>query len=356
MNTRKGIRAVAALSMALFTGIGAQAGLLGGLLGGGGGGGQGNGSQAIDPVGLGFDAKTQSTGGGLTYVLPKMEGCRDNGNGTYTATWGYVNMNGAAVSIPVGSRNMFYPGNANRGQPTTFQAGERTNVFSTTYTGTELTWILDGRTASVQSCNCTAACPFQDSLVSEPWNTFNASLWKGDGDQVVSGGYFRARLLAFSAFAEWINPAPVTLEANSEIHFDQTFRFTYPLVQVMAQSGALYYVSKDKEGFTDYAFINVGYSELGSNRLFVEIFGADGGIGFDQYVVTDIPAAPDKTFKVDLRITQNSYSVAVDGVVVNTVNLVTPLPQIDLFTVGVQRNVVGLEGAIDATYIYKTCR
>jgi hypothetical protein len=109
-------------------------------------------------------------------------------------------------------------------------------------------------------------------------------------------------------------------------------------------------------GFVDYAFINIGYSELGSNRLFVEIFGADGGVGFDQYVVTDIPSAPDKTFKADLRITQNSYSVAVDGVVINTVSLVTPLPQIDLFAVGVQRNLVGLEGAIDASYIYKTCR
>ncbi|HKP95874.1 MAG TPA: hypothetical protein VJ385_08970 [Fibrobacteria bacterium] len=331
---------------------GIHAGLLGGLLGGGGGG------QAIDPVGLGYNEKTQSNGGqGQQHVIPGVESCRDNGNGTYTATWGYFNMNNYSVTIPIGTGNKFYPGNADRGQPTTFLVGERHNVFTTTYSGTELTWILDGRTASVQSCNCTAACPFRDSLLVEGWDAFNAARWQGDGDQVVSGGYFTIRLLAFSAFADWLNPAPVPLEANVDLHLDQTFRFTYPLVQVMAQSAALYMVNKDKDGtFTDYAFVNIGYTGLPDNKFFVEIFGADGGVGFDQVVVTDIAAAPDKTFKVDLRISRNAYQVAVDGAVVNTVTLVNALPQIDLVEVGVQRNLVGLEGRIDATYIYKTCR
>ena len=352
MRTRKGVEAVLILSMFLTPPV-ARAGLLGGLLGGGGGGGQ-----AIDPVGLGYDAKTQSTGGqGRQAVIPKLEGCRANANGTYTAQWGYFNMNATSVSIPIGSLNKFYPGNANQGQPTTFLAGAKTNVFSTTYSGTELTWILDGHTASAQSCNCTVACPFQDSLVVEPWNTLNPAIWQADADAVVSGGYFTSQLLSFSAFADWINPAPVALETTSEIHFDQTIRFTYPLVQLMAQAGALYMVNKDKDGtFTDYAFVVIGYTGLGDNKLFVEIFGADGEVGFDQYVVTDIAATPDKTFKADLHITTNAYSVSIDGVVVNTVNLVTPLPRVDLFEVGVQRNLVGLTGSVDAAYIYKTCR
>lgn len=354
MRTRKGVRAVLILSVFLTPTV-AQSGLLGGLLGGGGGG---SGAQPIDPVGLGYDAKTQSTGGqGQQAVIPKLEGCRANANGTYTADWGYFNMNAASVSIPIGSLNKFYPGNANQGQPTTFLAGPRTNVFSTTYSGSELTWILDGHTASAQSCNCTAACPFHDSLVAEPWNTLNPAIWQADADAMVSGGYFTSKPLSFSAFADWINPAPVALETTSEIHFDQTFRFTYPLVQLMAQAGALYMVNKDKnDTFTDYAIISIGYTGLGDNKLFVEIFGADGEVGFDQFVVTEIPATPDKTFKADLRITSNSYSVAIDGVVVNTVNLATPLPQINLFEVGVQRNLVGLSGSVDATYIYKTCR
>lgn len=37
-------------------------------------------------------------------------------------------------------------------------------------------------------------------------------------------------------------------------------------------------------------------------------------------------------------------------------NLTTPLDQIDLFQVGVQRNLVDLEGRIDGTYLYKTCQ
>jgi hypothetical protein len=354
MRTRKGVRAAVILSMFMLQPVLIDAGLLGGLLGGGGSGG----GQAIDPVGLGYDAKTQSTGGqGQQAVIPQLEGCRANANGTFTADWGYFNMNATSVSIPIGSSNKFYPGNANQGQPTTFLAGAHTNVFSTTYSGAELTWILSGRTASVQSCNCTAACPFQDSLLVEPWNTLNPAIWQADGDAVVSGGYFTSKLLSFSAFADWINPAPVPLETTSEIHFDQTIRFTYPLVQLMAQAGALYMVNKDKDGtFTDYAIIVIGYTGLGDNRLFVEIFGADGEVGFDQYVVTDIPATPDKTFKADLTITSNAYSVSIDGVVVNTVNLVTPLPRIDLFQVGVQRNLVGLSGSVDAAYIYKTCR
>jgi hypothetical protein len=88
----------------------------------------------------------------------------------------------------------------------------------------------------------------------------------------------------------------------------------------------------------------------------VEIFGADGGVGFDNFVVTGIAAATDRTYQVDLRISNNAYAVAVDGTVVNTVALVNALPQIDLFEVGVQRNLLGLEGLLDATYIYKTCR
>lgn len=331
------------------------AGLLGGLLGGGGG----TPPQGDDPVALGYDAKSQSNGGGGTLpVIPSMDGCRDNGNGTFTAWWGYFNKNNHNVNIPIGNKNKFHPGTANRGQPTSFQAGDQDSVFSTTFTGESLTWILDGRTATIQSCNCVAGCPFQDSLVEETWDTFDPAKWEGDGDQQVAGGYFGIRPLAFSAFADYKNAAPVTIEPNAVLHFDQTFRLTYPLVQLFTQSAAVYMVNRDKDGtFENYAFVDIGYTGgLMDNRLYVEIFGADGGIGFDQLVITDVPASPDQTIAVDLRITNNSYSVAVNGTVVNTVALTTPLPQIDLFQVGVQRNLVGLEGRIDGTFLYKTCQ
>lgn len=109
--------------------------------------------------------------------------------------------------------------------------------------------------------------------------------------------------------------------------------------------------------FENYAFVDIGYTgRLTDNRLYVEIFGADGGIGFDQLVITDIPASPDRTLAVDLQVSNGSYAVAVNGTVVNTVALTAPLPQIDLIQVGVQRNLAGLEGRIDGTFFYKTCR
>lgn len=343
------------LAYPALTTHGPAAGLLGGLLGGGGAGA----SQGDDPIELGFDPKTQSqtSGGGGAYpVIPSLDGCRDNGNGTFTAWWGYYNGNNYSVSIPVGTNNKFHPGAYHQGQPTTFQPGNHDSAFSNTFSGTSLTWILNGRTASIQSCDCVAGCPFQDSLLQEPWNSFDPSKWEGDGDQWVTGGYFSIQPLAFSAFANYRNPEPVAIEPNAVLHFDQTFRLTYPLIQLFSQSAAVYSVSRDTS-FENYAFVNIGYTGgLVDNRLFVEIFGADGGVGFDQLVVTDIPAAPDQTYAVDLRITNGSYAVAVNGTVVNTVTLTTVLPQIGIFQVGVQRNLVGLEGRIDATSIYKTCQ
>jgi hypothetical protein len=328
-----------------------HAGLLGGLLGGGG-------IQAIDPVGLGFDAKAQSNGGqGAAHVALNLESCLINANGTFTATWGYANGNPSPLLIPIGSSNKFYPGNQNQGQPASFQPGNHHNVFSTTFSGSTLTWIVAGLTASIQTCNCVPACPFHDSLLQEPWDSFNTARWQGDGDQQVQGGYFTIRPLAFSAFADWKNAAPVAVETNAVLHFDQRFRFDYPLPMPLNQSATLFSVNKDKDGtFTDYAYVNIGYTGLPNNRLFVEIFGADGGVGFDQYVETPIASEPQKFLDVDLRITSNAYEVAVDGMVVSTVTLVNALPQIDLFQAGVQRNLLGLEGSIDASYIYKTCK
>lgn len=346
-NRIKAVACIGALGVAA-----PSAGLLDGLLGGGGG------IQALHPVALGYNAKTQSNGGqSQVHLAPKSEGCVGNANGTFTATWGYANGNANPVSIPIGSANKFYPGSANLGQPTTFQPGTHHAVFTTPFSGSDLTWILDGRTASVRSCDCVAACPFHDSLVAEPWNTFDATRWEGDGDQVVQGGYFTIRPLAFSAFADLILPAPVSVEASAVVHFDQRFRFDYPLPMPINQSAAVYQVNKDDDGtFNDYAFVNIGYTALPENRLFVEILGADGGVGFDNYVETPITAAAQKFYDVDLQITANSYSVAVDGIVVNTVTLVNALPHIALFEVGVQRNLLGLEGFIDGTYVYKTCR
>jgi hypothetical protein len=323
----------------------------GGLLGGG--------REGDDPMELGYQAKSGSGGGhGSLPVIPAMEGCTDNGNGSYTAWWGYFNKNAGSVTIPIGTRNKFQPAPSDRGQTTHFQPGNRDSAFSTTFDSPSLTWILDDRTASIHKDQCVSGCPFSDSLLQETWDVFNPSLWDGDGDQMVTGGYFAAQPLAGSAFADYRNPMPIALEANAILHFNQTFRLTYPLVQLFTQSAAVYMVNRDRDGtYENYAVVDIGYTGgLTGNRLYVEIFGADGGVGFDQFVITEVPASPDQTLNIDLRITRTAYSVAVNGTVVNTVNLATPLDLIDLVQVGVQRNLIGLEGRIDGTYLYKTCQ
>lgn len=334
-------------------------GLLGSLPGGGGGSSGGSSGEGDDPMELGYEAKGQGGGGhGNLPVIPSSEGCTDHGDGSYTAWWGYFNKNAGPVTRPIGQHNKFLPSPADRGQPHQFQPGNHDSVFSTDFTSPTLTWVLDGRTATVRADKCVAGCPFSDSLLEETWDTFNPARWEGDGDQAVAGGYFAAQLLATSAYADYLNPAPFPIEPNAILHFDQTYRLTYPLVQLFTQSAAVFMVNRDRDGtFENYALVDIGYTGgLLDNRLFVEIFGADGGVGFDQFVITDIAAVPDQTLDIDLRITRNAYAVAVNGTVVNTVVLANPLDQIDLFQVGVQRNLVGLEGRIDATYLYKTCQ
>ena len=58
-------------------------------------------------------------------LKPILECVSDNGNGTLTGHFGYVNSNAFPVSVPVGSLNKFDSAAAtlNRGQPTVFQPG-----------------------------------------------------------------------------------------------------------------------------------------------------------------------------------------------------------------------------------------
>ena len=70
----------------------------------------------------------------------------DEKAGTYIAVWGYTNTTGAPAEIPVGADNRFDPKPEDRGQPTKFDVGTQTNVFTTTWDGTNLTWRVNGNT------------------------------------------------------------------------------------------------------------------------------------------------------------------------------------------------------------------
>jgi hypothetical protein len=99
-------------------------------------------------------------------VLPILNCVQRNPNGTYTARFGYHNSTGAAVTIPVGPKNYFTPGNQNRGQTTVFQPGGLTNAFSVTFTkgnnSNLAIWLLkgpDGVLRPVNVLTTSIGCP-----------------------------------------------------------------------------------------------------------------------------------------------------------------------------------------------------
>jgi hypothetical protein len=89
-------------------------------------------------------------------VKPKLVCVFADESGGYTAVWGYENTTGAVVEIAVGGDNRFDPTPRDRGQPTRFEEGSPTNVFTTTWDGTNLSWRINGHTetASRNSKKC----------------------------------------------------------------------------------------------------------------------------------------------------------------------------------------------------------
>jgi hypothetical protein len=86
---------------------------------------------------------------GGVQVWPILENVVDNGDGTFTAYFGYENKGATAVTIRIGPDNQFTPAPASRGQPTTFAPGRSAPfpqaAFSVVFQGGTLTWTLKGR-------------------------------------------------------------------------------------------------------------------------------------------------------------------------------------------------------------------
>lgn len=201
------------------------------------------------------------------------------------------------------------------------------------------------------------SCAVQRTLINEPWNSFDSTLWKGDGDQAVGGGLFFARDGASSAAADWISPCPVTVESTTALRFSNRLHLNSSMQNDFAESGALFLVNADNDGatFDNYIFVNVGYT-MQPSKVFVELFGSNGGVDFDQYEETSLPYSPSQVFSVDLNIMPRAYNIAVGGELIDTVNLAVPIASLALFEVGVQQNSGGLRGLIDQTTLSKLCQ
>jgi len=84
-------------------------------------------------------------------VRPVLECVRNNGDGTYTAFFGYKNDNIVSVYIPVGNKNKFTPTPQDRGQTRVFEPGRHYKVFTVNFNGSNLVWTLNGRTSTASS-------------------------------------------------------------------------------------------------------------------------------------------------------------------------------------------------------------
>ena len=99
---------------------------------------------------------------GGSVLVPLLECVDNNGDGTYTAHFGYVNTGSSVITLPVGSKNMFVGGDKDRGQPTVFYPGEHLSEFTVTFDALDtLKWMVkaDGdRRHQVEASATSEAC------------------------------------------------------------------------------------------------------------------------------------------------------------------------------------------------------
>jgi hypothetical protein len=99
-------------------------------------------------------------GGGM--LIPTLECVDNNGDGTYTAHFGYVNTGGSVITLPVGPKNMFVGGDKDRGQPIVFNPGDHPSEFTVVFGALDtVKWLLkaDGdRRHQVEASATSEAC------------------------------------------------------------------------------------------------------------------------------------------------------------------------------------------------------
>jgi hypothetical protein len=93
-------------------------------------------------------------------VAPFLEGWYENEDGTFSYSFGYLNLNGQRVELPVGEQNLVAPAQFDGMQPTTFEPGRHRGVFAVTVPasmrGGEVWWTItnpDGEVTKVPGRN-----------------------------------------------------------------------------------------------------------------------------------------------------------------------------------------------------------
>jgi hypothetical protein len=140
-------------------------------------------------------------------VRPVLECVADNGNGSYTARFGYLNENAAAITIPIGEDNKFTPTPQDRGQPTEFQPGRIVEAFAVDFDGSNLVWTLQGRTSTASRTS--QACDPEAGP-----DTLRLQFLNGSGNKFVAYGEERQLLTESCPFVLEASPALLDVSAS----------------------------------------------------------------------------------------------------------------------------------------------
>ncbi len=121
-------------------------------------------------------------------IAPFMEGWYDNGDGTYTISFGYLNRNEDVVEIPVGENNFIEPAQFDGMQPTVFDTGHPRGIFTVTLPAgmaeTDVWWTIrypDGEEARVPGRIGSGA--YQLDYFPRPHGTVAPVIWFEEGGE-----------------------------------------------------------------------------------------------------------------------------------------------------------------------------
>ncbi len=142
------------------------------------------------------------------------DGIYFNGNGTYTAYFGYINNTSANITIPIGStattKNFFSPAPVDRGQGTVFKPGVNKGVIAVIFDGNPLTFTVQpagGSESSVTaSCSSASNCSTPQLAAVEP--LAECVIANTDGSFAASMGY------------QNINPFPIIIPVGDINKFE----------------------------------------------------------------------------------------------------------------------------------------
>jgi len=224
-----------------------------------------------------------------TSLTPLLDCIYANGDGSFTAIFGYQNSYSNNVNLPVGSNNKFLTGNQNQGQPVNFLPGLNQNVFSVQFTN-DITWKLTSNT--ITATTSSNLCPVDlsvDKKMVYPVLSANDTIFKND--TIVFAITVKNNSIFPSANIQLLDTLPVSfsyISSNSSIGNYQNINGIWSINFLPALDSAILYVSAkvDTSGQNDVSIISQSQPDpnIFNNSSFASVTmsnsssGNDGGI------------------------------------------------------------------------------